>query len=149
MLYPNKRLSFTIEAVLDIAYYGADMPVQSGDISKRQGIPKRYLEQSLQHLVRDGILTGLRGPRGGYKLARTPQEITLGQIVRSAMTGLVEEDEMHSGSALGINILKPVFQHIQNIMIVRLDELNLADLCKRAREAGIKREADIRLDFSI
>jgi len=149
MLYPNKRLLFTIEAVLDIAYYGSDLPVQSGDISHRQGIPKRYLEQSLQHLVRDGILSGLRGPRGGYKLARSPQEITLGQIVRSVISAEGNEDELAGGSALGLNILRPVFQHLQNVMIIRLDELTLTDLCARAKEAGIKRESDLRLDFTI
>ena len=61
MLHPSKRLLFAIESVLDIAYYGGSQPVQSGDISGRQGIPRRYLEQVLQHLVRSGILAGL-GP---------------------------------------------------------------------------------------
>jgi len=44
MLHPSKRLLFAIEAVLDIAYYGGSQPVQSGEISSRQGIPRRYLE---------------------------------------------------------------------------------------------------------
>ena len=63
MLRLTKKLLFAIEAVLDIAYNAGNMPVQSGDITSRQGIPRRYLEQVLQHLVRTGILAGHRGPR--------------------------------------------------------------------------------------
>ena len=55
---------FAIEAVLDIAYHAGSEPVQSRDITRRQDIPRRYLEQALQHLVRRGILIGVRGPRG-------------------------------------------------------------------------------------
>ena len=58
---------FAIEAVVDIAYNAADTPVQSKDIATRQNIPRRYLEQVLQQLVREGVLSGVRGPRGGYR----------------------------------------------------------------------------------
>jgi Rrf2 family protein len=70
MLRISKKLMFAIEAVLDIAYNAGSEPVQSGEITRRQGIPKRYLEQVLQQLVRHGILAGVRGPRGGYRLDR-------------------------------------------------------------------------------
>ena len=73
-----KKMLFAIEAVLDIAYNAVDTPVQSAEITKRQGIPRRYLEQVLQQLVRVDILTGVRGPRGGYRLARERRRITIG-----------------------------------------------------------------------
>ncbi|MEE8548688.1 MAG: Rrf2 family transcriptional regulator, partial [Alphaproteobacteria bacterium] len=66
MVNLSKKLLFAIEAVLDIAYNAGNQPVQSREVTRRQGIPKRYLEQVLQQLVRAGILTGVRGPRGGY-----------------------------------------------------------------------------------
>ena len=50
---------FAIEAVVDIAYNAADTPVQSKDIATRQNIPRRYLEQVLQQLVREGVLGGV------------------------------------------------------------------------------------------
>src|SRR3954467_7856099 len=68
MLRISKKLMFAIEAVLDIAYNAGSEPVQSGEITRRQGIPKRYLEQVLQQLVRAGVLAGGRGARGGYPL---------------------------------------------------------------------------------
>ena len=61
MLRLSKKMMFAIEAVLDIAYHSSAEPVQSRDITRRQGIPRRYLEQALQHLVRNGLLIGVRG----------------------------------------------------------------------------------------
>ena len=70
MLRLSRKLMFAIDAVVDIAYNAADSPVQSKDIATRQNIPRRYLEQVLQQLVREGVLSGVRGPRGRYRLAR-------------------------------------------------------------------------------
>ena len=83
MLRLSRKLMFAIEAVVDIAYHTADTPVQSKDIATRQDIPRRYLEQVLQQLVREGVLRGVRGPRGGYRLARERRRVTLGQITRA------------------------------------------------------------------
>ena len=60
----QKRVIYAIEAVIDIALNGGANPVQNISIAKRQGIPKRYLEQTLQILVRNKILVASRGPRG-------------------------------------------------------------------------------------
>jgi Rrf2 family protein len=69
MLRPSKKLVLALEAVTDIAYHGGPEPVQSQDIARRLMLPRRYLEQVMQQLVRAGILRGVRGPRGGYRLA--------------------------------------------------------------------------------
>src|SRR5258708_15894708 len=82
MIRLSKKMLFAIEAVLDIAYNATATPVQSSEITRRQGIPRRYLEQVLQQLVRSGILAGTRGPRGGYRLARERRRISVGEIVR-------------------------------------------------------------------
>jgi Rrf2 family iron-sulfur cluster assembly transcriptional regulator len=70
MLKLSKKMLFALEAVVDIAYNSRTEPVQSKEITRRQGIPQRYLEQVLQQMVHAGILKGVRGPRGGYRLAR-------------------------------------------------------------------------------
>ena len=64
MLNLSSKLFFAVEAVVDIAFNAGGQPVQSRDITQRQNIPQRYLEQVLQQLVRAGVLTGVRGPRG-------------------------------------------------------------------------------------
>ena len=70
MLRISKKMMFALEAVVDIAVHSGPDPVQSRDITARQGIPQRYLEQVMQLLVRASILRGVRGPKGGYRLAR-------------------------------------------------------------------------------
>ena len=82
MLRLTAKLLYAIEAVVDIAYNSGGEAVQAASITKRQGIPKRYLEQVLQALVKAGILTGQRGPKGGYRLARERRRITIGDVAR-------------------------------------------------------------------
>ena len=64
----SKKLVLALGAVIDIAYNAGSQAVQSKEITSRQGIPQRYLEQVMQDLVRAGVLKGVRGPRGGYRL---------------------------------------------------------------------------------
>ncbi len=151
MLRLSKKLLFAIEAVVDIAYNAGGTPVQSSEITRRQGIPRRYLEQVLQQLVRAGILGGVRGPRGGYRLARERRRITVGQIVRVIRTMDTAGDplEESDGSDLGRQIVRPLWQEAQDEMMRRLDEVTIDDLCRRAQEAGLARENDPTPDFVI
>ena len=109
MLRLSRKLMFAIEAVVDIAYNAADTPVQSKDIATRQNIPRRYLEQVLQQLVREGVLSGVRGPRGGYRLARERRRVTLGQITRIvvAMEDTSDPVESSTGSLLCLLYTSP------------------------------------------
>ena len=70
MLKLSRKMLYALEAVVDIAYNARPEPVQSKEITRRQGIPQRYLEQVMQQLVHEGVLKGVRGPKGGYRLAR-------------------------------------------------------------------------------
>jgi len=151
LLRLSKRLLFAIEAVVDIAYHGASRPVQSGEISERQGIPRRYLEQVLQHLVKRGVLTGQRGPRGGYRLARERRRITLGEIVRVMRQIDAVPDPLgdSGGSPLGLKVIRPFWRDIQDRMLREMDGITVEDLCLRAHEAGVPTEVAQRLDFSI
>jgi Rrf2 family iron-sulfur cluster assembly transcriptional regulator len=151
MLRLSKRLLFAIEAVVDIAYHAGPAPVRSGDISRRQGIPRRYLEQVLQHLVHKGILTGQRGPRGGYRLARERRRITVGEIVRAVreLEGGPDPIEESAGSAIGREVVRPIWTEMQDEMMRRVDALTIETLCERARDAGVPSEVAQVPDFSI
>lgn len=149
MLRPSRRTLFALEAVLDIAYHGAGEPVQSRRITERQGIPRRYLEQTLQHLVRGGILSGVRGPKGGYRLARERRRVTLGEIVRLLETENPETGEAASPSALGQRVVGPLWDELAGQWLAHLDTLTLDDLCQRAHTQGIRRDQPPPLDFSI
>jgi Rrf2 family transcriptional regulator, iron-sulfur cluster assembly transcription factor len=151
MLRLSKKLMFAIEAVLDIAYNAGDLPVQSGEITRRQGIPRRYLEQVLQQLVRAGVLAGVRGPRGGYRLARERRRITLGEIVRvvQAIEGADNPLESEAGNELGRRVVRPLWLELQDEVMGRLDGITIDELCSRAHRAGIPGDYAARLDFSI
>jgi Rrf2 family protein len=151
MLRLSKKLLFAIEAVVDIAYHAGPEPVRSTDISKRQGIPRRYLEQVLQHLVHNDILSGQRGPRGGYRLARERRRISVAEIIRVVreLEGAPDPSTVEEGSEIGIKVVRPIWTKMQDEMMQRFEKLTVEDLCKRARELRIERDAPDVPDFSI
>src|SRR5262249_26366002 len=109
----NKKLLLAIEAVLDIAYNGGAAPGPASELSERQGTPRRYLEQVLQVLVREGILQGVRGPRGGYRLGRERRRISVGEIVRVLSRADSEEaEEAPAGTELGRRVLRPLWRDL-------------------------------------
>ena len=151
MLRLSKKLLFAIEAVLDIAYNAGPLPVQSSEITKRQGIPRRYLEQVLQQLVRAGVLSGVRGPRGGYRLARERRRITVGEVVRVVRSLESAEDliESEAGVELGRKVVRPLWAELQEEVMQRLDGVTIEDLCLRAHKAGVAGEFAARFDYTI
>jgi Rrf2 family iron-sulfur cluster assembly transcriptional regulator len=151
MLRLSKKLLFAIEAVLDIAYNAGSLPVQSSEITRRQGIPRRYLEQVLQQLVRAGVLSGVRGPRGGYRLARERRRISVGEIVRvvRSLEGGDDPIEEPAGAELGHRVVRPLWLELQDEVMLRLDNITIEDLCTRAHQAGVPGEYAARLDYTI
>lgn len=151
MLKLSRKMLYAIEAVVDIAYHSGGQPVQSKEITRRQGIPSRYLEQTLQQLVRDQILIGMRGPRGGYRLARERRRITLGDIVRSVAAIETAEDPIESPTASEIarNVVRPLWQGRQQSLMAELDAITVEELCINAHKSGIHSEARERLDYTI
>ncbi len=149
MLKLSNKLFFAVEAVVDIAFNTGGQPVQSRDITRRQNIPQRYLEQVLQHLVRAGVLTGVRGPRGGYILARERRRITVGDISRVISNLDDNGDGAVSASELGSRVMEPMWQEMQEKFLKELDRVSIEDLCLKANQENIESEARKRLDFTI
>ena len=152
MLRLSKKLLFAIEAVVDIAYHANDAPVRSTDISRRQGIPRRYLEQVLQQLVHHNILAGQRGPRGGYRLARERRRISVGEIIRIVrqLEGTSDPAAEPDGSEIGVKIVRPIWINMQQEMMNRFDNITIEELCQNARDEGITPEnAASGLDYQI
>src|SRR5260370_12925648 len=85
----STKARYGVRAVFDIAYHNAGRPTQARDIARRQEVPLRALEQISEELRRAHVVDAKRGPRGGYFLARSPESITLGDVVR-AVQGPIE-----------------------------------------------------------
>jgi Rrf2 family iron-sulfur cluster assembly transcriptional regulator len=151
MLKLSKKMLFALEAVVDIAYNSRTEPVQSKEITRRQGIPQRYLEQVLQQMVHAGILKGVRGPRGGYRLAKERRRLTVGEIVRvvSALEGNGDGKDAQVTSAMGTKVIKPLWDELLDDIMQRLDAMTIEDLCDRATQSGVARERRRTLDFTI
>lgn len=147
----SRKVLFAIEAVVDIAYHSGGQPVQSKEITRRQGIPRRYLEQVLQHLVRAGILVGVRGPRGGYNLARERRRVSVGEIIRVVRTLETAADPLDSeeSSELAAAVIRPLWAELQDEVMARLDGLSVDDLCNRAHAQRVESEGRQHLDFYI
>jgi Rrf2 family protein len=147
----TRKTLYALEAVVDIAHHARPDPVQSKDITKRQKIPQRYLESVLQHLVRAGILRGVRGPKGGYRLARERRRISVGEIIRviAKFEGGDDLPPKDGGSALGREVVYPVLVEAQEEMLQQLDGVTVEDLCTRARDHGLAQAPPEGRDFAI
>jgi len=78
----STRSRYGTRILVDLARHLDQGPVQIGEISKRQDISVKYLEQLIRPLKQAELVTSVRGPKGGHLLAEKPENITLGQIVR-------------------------------------------------------------------
>ena len=136
--------------MLDVAYNARPDPVQSKDITKRQGIPQRYLEQVMQSLVHKNILKGVRGPKGGYTLARERRKITVADVVR-VVDQLDEEADTDpvSEAALGEKVIAPLWDETRETVLARLEEITMEDLCRRAEGLEIPHGNKGPTDFAI
>ncbi|MBF0147154.1 MAG: Rrf2 family transcriptional regulator [Magnetococcales bacterium] len=153
MLKFSKKLLYAIEAVVDIAYNSGGEPVQIREVTNRQGVPQRYLEQVMQRLVKAGILKGIRGPRGGYLLARERSRISVGDIARIVMevrpagdSGL--PDDLATGP-IGRQVIRPLWSEFQDQILEMMDKITIEELTTRAFRNGVPSEVYSRITYSI
>jgi Rrf2 family iron-sulfur cluster assembly transcriptional regulator len=78
----STRSRYGARILVDLARHKDQGPVQIGEISKRQDISVKYLEQLIRPLKQANLVTSVRGPKGGHLLAENPENISLGQVVR-------------------------------------------------------------------
>ena len=130
-LLPRKGV-LAIAAVIDVATQAQGQPLSAKALAARHGLPPRHLEPVLQALVRYGILKGIRGPRGGYELARDRRRVTANDILRAA--GTVEEaDGMEAGSELLTKIVLPAMANAEQEFGIALARISLEDLAHEAQ----------------
>lgn len=150
---------YGVRAIFDIAYNAGGLPAQIKEISERQQISPRYLEQIFQKLKKVKILGSKRGPRGGYYLLRDPKNITLYEII-TATEGPIElvfcvTDEEESCSTLMMCdrrdscVASALWQELGNQIARIFQETTIQTLCDKAEEMGIERKLDARFMYYI
>jgi Rrf2 family protein len=129
-LLPRKGL-LAIAAVIDVALNARERPVSARKLAARHNLPPRHLEPVLQALVHEGIFHGVRGPRGGYELAREGERISVADILRVAGA-----DDEPPGDAKGSRILEevvlPALTDAERRFTAALAQLSVEDLTRRA-----------------
>jgi Rrf2 family transcriptional regulator, iron-sulfur cluster assembly transcription factor len=136
-LLPRKAV-LAVAAVIDVAMQDHGKPISAKTLAERHNLPPRHLEPVLQALVRYGILKGIRGPRGGYELARDRWRVTVNDILQAA--GTVEEsDEPQSGSELVTKVVLPAVAAAEREFSVALSRINVEDLTRNAQAVGEQR----------
>ncbi len=151
----STKSRYGLRAMFDIAYNCGTAPTQIQDISRRQHISQRYLEQIFQSLKKGGILKSKRGPQGGYMLARDPGEITLQEIIRATEGDLLLVECSTKGRKKtgcefdGVCVTQSIWQEAADRLGDYFATLTLKDLCDRGESMGVSREQDLRFVYHI
>jgi Rrf2 family protein len=150
MILLSRRSLLAIAAVVDIALHARPSPVAAKHLAARHNLPPRHLETMLQALVRAGILKGVRGPRGGYEIARERRRITAGDIVRAAMAS-TGEDSMPPvpESKLVDDVIGPMVAKAGGSFLQQLDSVTVDDLCRQADSGNVFNDGKVVADFTI
>jgi Rrf2 family iron-sulfur cluster assembly transcriptional regulator len=130
-LLPRKGV-LAVAAVIDVAMQERSQPISAKILAARHGLPPRHLEPVLQALVRCGILKGIRGPRGGYELARDRRRVTANDILRAA--GTVEDHGPPRATSELLNkVVMPALASAEQEFGVALARINVEDMARDAR----------------
>ena len=126
MISVTSKSRYAVVAMAELARSG-DRPVPIATIAERRGMPVQFLEQLFSTLRRDGLLQSQRGVKGGYTLARPPDQITVIEVVQS-LDGRLGDEASEAGGiwAEGVEALRDVFR-----------STTIADIARReAEDAG-------------
>jgi Rrf2 family protein len=130
-LLPRKGI-LAIAAVVDVALHAHGQPVAAKALAARHRLSPRHLEPVLQALVHHSILKGVRGPHGGYELAREPHHISADDILRAAET-VDDKGETERGESDRINrVMMPAFAQAEEAFSATLSRINVEDLMRAA-----------------
>jgi Rrf2 family protein len=150
MILLSHRSVLALAAVVDVALHARPMPVAAKMLAARHNLPPRHLETVLQALVRHGILKGVRGPRGGYELARERRRITAAEVVRAAISAAADEpDPPGPASRLVEAVISPAIHRADQAFLAALEAVTVEDLCRRAEERAVFSESEPVNDFTI
>ena len=129
---------YAVRAILDLTFNSNGKPVRLQEISERQSISLHYLEQLFRRLRKGAVVKSVRGPGGGYVLARTMDEITLKEVLVSVgeninpAKDLVGTGDIKSDTVEFV-LTKTYFENLGVIMLEYLTTTSIGDLIRKAR----------------
>ncbi|MDT8317188.1 MAG: Rrf2 family transcriptional regulator [bacterium] len=151
----STKITYGVRALFDIAYHSCGIPAKVNDIARRQGISARYIEQIFIMFKKADIIKTVRGPKGGYMLAKKPEEISLGEIIRS-IEGDIElvsckPSRVGEGEcSMSENcVTAPIWSDLNGKVSSFFDSISLKDLCDRGKSLGITRDMEGKFIYHI
>lgn len=149
----SKKSDYALRAMIYLSLNYQKGALQIKEISAKERIPQKFLENILLTLRKVGILNSKMGLKGGYELARSPDLITLGDVIR-ALDGSIAPVNCVSQMAYKpcaeevTCVIRGVMMDVRNAITDVLDTMTFADMCKRVKESLEKNENAI-LTYSI
>ena len=144
----STRSTYGMRALVEIGLAKGRAPMSASSIATRQGLSVAYLEQLLHRLKKRGLIHSIRGPKGGYLLAKDPDHITVSQIVDTleglplpglsapyALRQAGNGKQKYSGRPAQ-RIAHTVLRRVHERMTQSLDQLTLKDLCEDVQDAS-------------
>ncbi len=125
------QVRYGIRILLDLAMHQSEGVVQMNEIASRQNISLKYLEQLIRPIKTAGFVTSKRGRNGGHSLAKSPEKITLAQIVQIFEKEYIplESNENNAGySEHQDSLIREAWDEATNAFYSRLEKVTLADL---------------------
>jgi Rrf2 family cysteine metabolism transcriptional repressor len=119
---------YALQAIFDLAMQPQGEPVKIADIARRQKIPQKFLELILAGLKQGGFVESRRGAEGGYRLARTPDQITVGEVLAFIETGKKKK----RGTA---DAFTDVWKRVDASISAILDHTTFAELARKWKES--------------
>lgn len=125
---------YALRVLIDMAEHQADSYVPLKEIAQRQDISEKYLESIIKILVKNGILVGLRGKGGGYRLSRSPDSFTVGSILRLTEGSLSPVTCLEAGALPCTHVTEcrtlSLWKGLDQVINHYLDQYTIADLMK-------------------
>ncbi len=138
------RGEYALRAMLALGLHAGEPIVPIKTVAREQRIPKRFLEQILNDLKDAGVVESRRGVRGGYRLARPPEKISIAEIVRHidgplAPVSCVSAQfyEPCSCPDEARCAIRSVMREVRDAVSAMLEGFSVAELCRRSRELAI------------
>ena len=131
---------YGLRALLDVALHSEDELVSISSIAARQNISEAYLEQLMARMKKAGLIVSQRGAQGGYRLAKPPQAISVGDILR-ALEGNLDAVTCPGLSETGcagseVCVTKYVWQKINDSITRTVDDISLCTLIEESRKTA-------------
>jgi Rrf2 family protein len=152
----STKSRYGLRAIFDMAYHAGNFPSQIKDISRRQQISPRYLEQIFQDLKKAKLLKSRRGPQGGYTLAKDPAEVTVKDVIEAAegevfLVACTARSKKCAAQCDFDNqcVTQKIWEEANRRLNDYFSSLTLKDLCDMAKDMGLEKELDHRFMYFI